>query len=68
MAKMTLKAARVNSGLTQKEAAKAFGVSNKTVGDWEKGRSFPKADKIKLICEVYKCIYDDIIFLPADSL
>lgn len=68
MAKMTLKAARVNTGLTQKEAATKFAVSNKTLGDWEKGKSFPKADKIKLICEHYHCSYDDLIFLPNDSL
>ena len=35
MAKMTLKAARVNVDLSQKEAATALGVSNKTLGNGE---------------------------------
>ena len=68
MAQMTLKAARTNVGLTQKAAAKELEVSNKTLGEWEKGRSFPNADKIKRILDVYKCSYDDIIFLPDNSL
>ena len=68
MAKMTLKAARVNSGLTQKAAAKKLNVSNKTVCEWEKGNSFPKADKIIQICELYNCSYDDLIFLVDNSL
>ena len=36
MSKITLKAARVNSGLTQAEAAKEMGVSTVTLGLWEK--------------------------------
>ena len=68
MAKMTLKAARVNVGLSQKAAASDLGVSNKTLGNWESGLSFPKADQIVSICNLYKVSYDDIIFLPNDSL
>ena len=68
MIKMTLKAARVNAGLTQKEAAEKLGVSNKTLGDWENGKSFPNANKIKLICENYGVFYDNLIFLPDNSL
>lgn len=63
MAKMTMKAARVNVGLSQKAAAKEIGVSNKTLSNWEAGASFPKADKIDVICRVYKITYDDLIFL-----
>ena len=68
MAKMTLKAARVNAGLTQKEAAEKFGVSNKTVCNWEKGAFFPNASKISAICEAYGVSYDDLIFLPDNPL
>ena len=68
MASMTLKAARVNADLTQKEAAKIFKVSNKTLSNWENGTSFPKADKIDLICSVYGVAYDNLIFLPRNSL
>ena len=68
MAKMTLKAARVNAGYTQKEAAKKLGVSNKTLFKWENGLSFPNAKKIELICELYGVSYDDIIFLLNNPL
>lgn len=68
MAKMTLKAARVNIGLTQKAAAQKFGVSNKTLCNWEKGASFPDASIIPVICNAYGVSYDDLIFLPSNPL
>lgn len=68
MAKMTLKAARVNVGLSQKEAASNLGVSNKTLCSWESCASFPKADQIVSICNLYGVSYDDLIFLPNNPL
>lgn len=67
MAKMTLRAARVNVGLDQKTAAKELKVSNKTLGNWENGVSTPKANKIDPICRLYKVNYDDLIFFDAAS-
>lgn len=60
---ITLKAARVNNNLTQKQAADKIGVSKDTVGNWEKGKTFPSADFIKKIEVVYNVRYDDLIFL-----
>ena len=68
MAKMTLRAARVNAGLTQKIAAQKLGVSNKTLCNWEKGITFPSANKIVAICGTYRVPYDDLIFLPDNPL
>ena len=68
MLKITLEAARVNAGYTQKDAAKKLGVSNKTVQNWENGRSYPSADKIAEICDLYVISYDNINFLPDRSL
>ena len=68
MIKISLKAARVNAGLSQKEVAKYLGVSNKTVCSWENGDSFPSVRYINLLCELYKVTYDDLKFLPDDSL
>lgn len=68
MAKMTLKAARVNVGLDQKTAAKELKISNKTLGNWENGVSAPKPEKIDLICNLYKVNYDDLIFLAVNPL
>lgn len=66
--KISLEAARVNAGYSQKEAAKSLGVSNKTLCLWESGKAFPKADKIVAICNLYGMAYDNINFLPNDSL
>ena len=68
MFKITLEAARRNAGLTQKQAAKELKISNTTLGKWEKGESFPTADKIPEICELYGVHYDNINFMPARSL
>jgi DNA-binding XRE family transcriptional regulator len=59
----SIKAARVNAGLTQKEAAKALGVSETTVMKWEKGASVPLADKFVEMCRLYNVSMDDV-FLP----
>ena len=68
MLKITLKAARVNAGFSQKEVADALGVTKKTVCSWEKGYTFPSAKYIGLLCKLYNVSYDDIIFLQDNSL
>jgi transcriptional regulator with XRE-family HTH domain len=68
MLKISLKAARINADLSQKEVAKKCNVSNKTVCSWENGNSFPSADKIAILCDLYKIPYDNINFLPNNSL
>ncbi|VUZ28486.1 Uncharacterised protein [Acetobacterium wieringae] len=65
--KMTLKAARVNKSLTQLKAAELLGVTEDTVSNWERGKSYPDALMIKKIEKVYSVKYDDIIFLPKDN-
>lgn len=68
MLKISLKAARINAGLTQKEAAKALGISNKTLHSWENGDTSPSAEHIDAICDLYKMSYNDINFLSSNSL
>ncbi len=65
---ITLKAARMNKQLTQRDAAAKIGVTSDTIGNWERGKSFPDAMQIKRIEEVYKVRYDDLIFLPDKTL
>lgn len=64
--KLTLKAARINRNLTQKQAAKLLKISKDTLGKWERGKSFPSVSKIPLLEEVYNIKYEDIIFLSKD--
>lgn len=68
MPKLTLKAARINAGYNQKEAAKMLSISKTTLVKWENGKTFPNAAAIEKICSVYRMHYDDISFLPVNSL
>ena len=60
--KISLKAARINAGLTQSEAAERIGVSVSTIKNWEAGKKFPSQPQIDKICEVYRVVYDNIKF------
>ena len=64
--KFSLKAARVNAGLTQDEVAKALGKSKNTIVNYEKGRSSPDIETGKALAKLYGMSVDDIIFLPDD--
>ncbi|MDD7291501.1 helix-turn-helix transcriptional regulator [Veillonella caviae] len=60
---LTLKAARVNVGLTQKQAANGIGVSESTLLKYEQGKSYPDVKTLKKIEKLYKIPYHRIIFL-----
>lgn len=62
MTKITLKAARVNAGLTQEEAAKRLGIATSTLRNWESGITFPTQPKIEKLCEVYGISFDVLFF------
>lgn len=68
MAKFTLRGARANAGITQKAAADAVGVSNKTMVKWEKGTAYPNVVQAAKLCRLYGVSFDDIIFLPNKPL
>ena len=63
---ITLKAARVNAGYTQKEAAEKIGISVDTLGNYERGASFPDVPIIERIQEAYNVNYSELIFLPRN--
>lgn len=63
MLKISLEAARVNAGFSQKEVAKECRVSNKTISNWEKGKSLPNAEMIEKLCKLFDISYDNINFL-----
>lgn len=47
--KISLAAARVNAGLTQKELAEKCGVSESTIINWESGKSLPNMRKLNTL-------------------
>ena len=64
--KISLAAARVNAGMTQDEVAKELNVSNKTVGNWEKGIVIPNSATLFTLSHLYR-IPQDYIFLETKS-
>lgn len=63
---LTLKAARVNVGLNQKQAAKALGISIASLQNYEAGRKYPNVLVLKRIEKLYGVPYADLIFLPKN--
>ena len=59
----TLKAARVNVGLSQKEVAEKLGISEFTLINYELGKTYPDVPVLKRIEALYKVPYHKIIFL-----
>ena len=66
--KITVKAARVNAGLTQEEVAKKVKKSKNTIANYESGKSSPDIETGKALAALYGCSVDDLIFLPNDCV
>ena len=65
---ITLKAARVNAGYKQSEAAEHLGISEECLRKWETGKSFPTVPFIQKIEKLYGIPYADILFLPSNTV
>lgn len=66
--KLTLPAARKMAKMTQKDLAAACGVSESTVINWEKYKTEPTISQAMKIGEVLGMNYDDIYFLPPNTV
>lgn len=64
---LTLKAARVNKGYTQTEAAILLETTKDVISNWERGISFPDVRMLKKIEIVYGVTYQDLIFLQPNN-
>ena len=60
---MSLKAARINAGLTQEEVHKKTGFATSTIVSWESNRTFPKTQQFIQLCNLYGGTMSDI-FVP----
>lgn len=58
--KLTLRAARVNKGLSREEAAKRLGVGVSTIGNYERGATCPHIGVIRRMEVVYGVAYADL--------
>lgn len=64
--RLTLKMARELKGYKQEEAAKLIGISVDTLGNYERGKSYPDIPVLRAIENVYGVSYAQLIFLPLD--
>ena len=62
--KITLKAARVNAGYKQKDAAKLLGIGNGRLVRWEQNPEQIPGEWIAKLCDLYGVSTDRVIFLP----
>lgn len=65
---ITLKAARVNAGFTQGEAAKRLGTNVQSLVDYEAGRTMPNVDMVKKMIELYCVPFDCLNFYPEATI
>lgn len=58
--KITLKAARINVGLTQTDVSIVTGFARSTLTRWENGQTVPKKEDLQRLCELYRVSPADI--------
>lgn len=64
---ISLKAARVNAGLTQEDVAKELHKGKQTVLNWETGKTTIDAANFAALCRLYKIDADNIILPTAQT-
>lgn len=67
MNKYSLRALRVNAGLTIKEASKQLGISSVTLRSYEKYITVPNINVITKMLEIYNVTIDEMNFCPNKS-
>lgn len=65
--RISLRAARVNAGLTQADVAEKTGKDRMTINSWENGKSPIDMANFTFLCNLYG-IDSKYILLPCDSL
>lgn len=58
---MALVALRKKAGLTQMAVARALGISDSAVNQWEKGKTFPKTEQLPKLAKLYGCTVDELL-------
>ena len=60
---ISIKAARVNSGFTQKEVADNVGKSKNTIASYESYTTLPDIETAQAMAKLFKMSIDDIIWI-----
>ena len=65
---LTMKAARVNAGYTQKNAAKLLNISKTTLSSYENYKTIPDIRTSEKMAKLYRLSVDNIIFYKELTL
>lgn len=60
MERLRLKEHRETLKLSQSEVAEMFGLTQQAYSRWEKGLSFPNAQQIIKLCDIFKCTPNEL--------
>ena len=52
---------REERGLTQDAVAKAIGVQQSSIAQWESGVAFPRKETLDKLCKFFDCKVDDVL-------
>lgn len=63
---ITIKEARLNSGLSQLEAAKLSHIPQTTISHYEKDMCKPSKARFEKLCSIYGAATDDVVY-PVDN-
>ena len=60
MIELRLKTYRLKQGLSQREVSDMMKITQAYYWKWEKGKSFPNAQQIMDLCEIFNCTPNDL--------
>lgn len=60
--KISLRALRVNAGLTLKEVSKKLNISTETLRSYENQKTYPDLRKMSQLLALYNVKYGDVVF------
>lgn len=56
-----LKQKRKERGMTLLQLANAIGVKQAAISLWERGKRFPRREKLDALCVLFECKMDDLL-------
>ena len=59
---------RHERGLSQSELASALGVSQASIGYWEKGQRTPSIDAVRKVCSYFGVTLEDMVSHPTETI
>ena len=60
---ISIRGARIEKNMTQKQAAEKMSVTKETISNWERGKTAPTGLQLMELCKIYGVDISDI-FLP----